>query len=147
MSASDDHNQQLMLALRHLRTVIRSRDRAIAETAHVREGDLNVLEVLHREGPQSPTALAELTGTHLATMTGVLTRLERGGWLERRPVVGNRRTIQIHQTSVERFEKLYAAVSMRLSEVFGGWSGQKREAFVGAIDEVAAALGDPPTRV
>src|SRR5437868_397052 len=46
--------------------------------------DLDCLDLIARHGrPLSPSALARLTGLHPATMTGILDRLERGGWVAR----------------------------------------------------------------
>src|SRR6266487_6226470 len=43
--------------------------------------DLDCLELIARRGPLSPSALARHAGLHPATMTGILDRLERGGWV------------------------------------------------------------------
>ena len=42
-----------------------------------------ILELINRLGPLSPSALAKEAGLHPATLTGILDRLERGGWLHR----------------------------------------------------------------
>lgn len=49
----------------------------------IRAADLECLDHIDREGPLSPTSLARLTGLHPATLTGVLDRLERDGWIVR----------------------------------------------------------------
>lgn len=136
--------EPLLLALRRLRTDLAARDRTVAESVHLKEGDLTVLEVLHREGAQTPTVLARRTSTHLATMTGVLTRLEREGWIERHPDVNDRRSIRIHPTSVERFDALYADSIGRLRAVFERWPDEQAQAFLGSITDIAQAL-EPQT--
>ena len=45
--------------------------------------DLECLDLISRDGPLSPSALARRAGLHPATMTGILDRLERGGWIAR----------------------------------------------------------------
>ncbi|MGP5386957.1 MarR family winged helix-turn-helix transcriptional regulator [Brachybacterium tyrofermentans] len=140
MSDTTQPIEPLLLALRRLRTDLAARDRTVAESVHLKEGDLTVLEVLHREGAQTPTALARRTSTHLATMTGVLTRLEREGWIERRPDVNDRRSIRIHPTSVERFDALYADSIDKLLAIFGGWSPEQAQAFLNSVTDVAQAL-------
>lgn len=59
-------------------------------SAHVdlRDIDLDCLDLIKRHGPLSPSALARRAGLHAATMTGILDRLEKGGWIvrERDPV-------------------------------------------------------------
>ena len=132
----------LLLALRRLRTGFAAHDRAVANTAGLRESDLTVLEVLHREGPQTPTVLAHRTSTHLATMTGVLTRLERDGWIERHPDAADRRSIRIHATSIERFQALYADSIGRLLEVIERWTDEQAQSFLDATEDIARALED-----
>ena len=129
-----------LLALRRLRTALAARDRNVAEVAHLKESDLSVLEVLHRGGPQSPTTLSRRTNTHLATMTGVLTRLAKEGWIERRPDASDRRSIRIHATSVDRFNALYADSIDQLHAVFARWSPEQTQTFLSSITDIAQAL-------
>lgn len=138
-------SHDLVLALRMLRTGLAVHDRAAADAAQLRDGDLTVLEILHREGPQSPTVLARRTSTHLATMTGVLTRLENDGWIERRPDSKDRRSIRIHATSTERIEGIYADVTTKLAQLFGAWPREKATAFQDAIDEICRVLDESST--
>lgn len=140
MNGTTQPIEPLLLALRRLRTDLAARDRAVAESVHLKEGDLTVLEVLHREGPQTPTVLARRTSTHLATMTGVLTRLERDGWIERRPDINDRRSIRIHPTSIERFDALYSDSIDELLAIFGRWSPEQAQAFLNSVTDIAQAL-------
>lgn len=146
MSTSPLSNEALLLALRHLRINLISYDRGVAEAADLKESDLTVLEVLHLEGPRTPTALARRTNTHLATMTGVLTRLEKEGWIERHPDATDRRSIRVHATSVERLNGLYADGIGRLYTVFEQWPTEQTEAFLSAIDDINRAMEAPAAR-
>src|SRR5215216_4683948 len=49
----------------------------------LKDGDLQCLDLINRHGPLSPSALARRAGLHPATITGILDRLERGGWVAR----------------------------------------------------------------
>src|SRR5262250_2750855 len=60
---------------------------------NIRTGDLECLDHIGREGPLSPTSLARLTGQHPATLTGILDRLERGGWIARERDPDDRRSV------------------------------------------------------
>jgi len=57
--------------------------------------DLECLDLITRRGPLSPSALARLAGLHPATMTGILDRLERGGWIDRGRDPSDRRGVLI----------------------------------------------------
>jgi DNA-binding MarR family transcriptional regulator len=61
----------------------------------LRDADLECLDLVSRHGPMGPTALARRAGLHPATLTGVLDRLERGGWVVRTPNPSDRRAILV----------------------------------------------------
>ncbi|MEV4236489.1 MULTISPECIES: MarR family transcriptional regulator [unclassified Nocardia] len=75
--------------------------------------DWTCLDLINRHGPMSPTALARHAGLHPATMTGILDRLQKGGWIvrERDPDSTDRRAVTLH------------AVRERNSELFELFSG------------------------
>jgi DNA-binding MarR family transcriptional regulator len=49
----------------------------------LKAADLECLDLITRYGSLSPGDLARRAGLHPATMTGILDRLERGGWIDR----------------------------------------------------------------
>ncbi|WP_141549985.1 MarR family transcriptional regulator, partial [Nocardia farcinica] len=63
----------------------------------LRDVDWTCLDLIIRRGSISPTALARLTGLHPATLTGILDRLQKGGWIvrERDPESGDRRAVTL----------------------------------------------------
>lgn len=61
----------------------------------LRDTDLECLDLVSRYGPIGPTALAKRAGLHPATLTGVLDRLERGGWVVRLPNPSDRRSVLV----------------------------------------------------
>ena len=141
MTTSPDPHE-LLLALRRLRAAVAAVDRGVAAAAKIRESDLTVLDLLHREGELTPTELARRTRTHVATMTGVLARLEKDGWIERRSDPRDRRSIGVRATSVERFGVLYAEPNARLAALFADWPADRAGVFLDSVDEVVRVLDE-----
>src|SRR3954464_807124 len=57
--------------------------------------DLDCLDLITRHGPLSPSALAQRPALHPATITGILDRLERGGWVARERDPSDRRAVLV----------------------------------------------------
>jgi DNA-binding MarR family transcriptional regulator len=77
----------------------------------LKPADLACLDLINRHGPLSPTALARRAGLHPATMTGILDRLERGGWISRERDTADRRAVALR------------ALRDRNTELFGLYGG------------------------
>ena len=56
------HDQRLIQALRAMNSELTASNRAVAAQTGLNDSDLAVLDVLHRNGPQTPTALATEPG-------------------------------------------------------------------------------------
>src|SRR3954471_4272328 len=61
----------------------------------LRDVDFDCLNLLNQHGPLGPGALAKLAGLHPATMTGVLDRLEKAGWVPRDRDPADRRAVVV----------------------------------------------------
>src|SRR6266511_2617420 len=69
--------------LRELVIQLSVRNHQIGAQLDLQDVDINRLHLIDRLGPPSPRALARLAGVHPATITGMVVRLERGGWVVR----------------------------------------------------------------
>ena len=99
----------------------------------IRDVDLDCLDLVDRYGPLSPSALARRAGLHPATMTGVLDRLERGGWIVRERDPGDRRAVVVRARRERGAELL---------ELYAGMNGAMDELLAGYDDAELELLGD-----
>jgi DNA-binding MarR family transcriptional regulator len=130
-------------SLRELRNQLSLLNHQVSGRLAVRDGDLDCLELISRHGPLSPSALARRAGLHPATVTGVLDRLQRGGWVvrERDPAGADRRAVAVRalpDRSAELFG-LYAGMNGRLDEICAGYSPAELELISGFLRRVTAA--------
>jgi DNA-binding MarR family transcriptional regulator len=105
-------------------------NRRIGVRLELKDADLECLNLVFNEGPLTPTVLARRAALHPATVTGVLDRLERGGWVVRERDPGNRRAV------------LVRALRERNGELFGLLSGMTT-----AMGEILDRYGTDELRV
>ncbi|HEY1323045.1 MAG TPA: MarR family transcriptional regulator, partial [Streptosporangiaceae bacterium] len=103
--------------------------------------DLDCLDLINRHGPLSPSALARLAGLHPATITGILDRLERGGWVTRDRDPSDRRAVAIRALRGRNAELigLYAGMNASMDEICAGYTGAELELLAGFLRRTAAA--------
>ena len=101
---------QVAGSLRALSTEIDRLDQVAADRYGLNRTDMRALDILGQAGPLAPTALARMLGFTTGGVTSVLDRLERAGYVRRRPDPGDRRRQVVQATE---------ATSVRDQEVFG----------------------------
>src|SRR6266849_5477498 len=82
-------------SLRELRIQLSLLNLHVGAHLDLKDVDLNCLDLIAGHGPLSPSALARRAGLHPATMTGILDRLERGGWVARERDPADRRAVVV----------------------------------------------------
>jgi DNA-binding MarR family transcriptional regulator len=116
-------------SLRELRSQLSLLNHRVGAHVALKDVDLDCLELLNRHGPLSPSALARRAGLHPATMTGILDRLERGGWVARDRDPDDRRAvvIRVRRERGGELYRLYAGMNASVDEILTGYSDDQLE--------------------
>lgn len=101
---------EIKSSLRELNSQLSLLNHQVGSQLEIKDTDFDCLDLISRHGPLSPTALARHAGLHPATVTGILDRLERGGWISRERVPDDRRAVVV-QTRRERGAELFRRFS------------------------------------
>lgn len=129
-------NRAIKEGLRDVGAQLTRLNNSVGGRLDLKASDLESLDVIDREGPLSPTALARRTGQHPATLTGILDRLEDGGWIVRDRDTADRRGV------VVKAERGRAAQIVRLYLVDSGMNTALDEILTGYSDADLAVVAD-----
>jgi DNA-binding MarR family transcriptional regulator len=114
--------------------------------AHIelKDVDFDCLDLINRHGPFSPSALARRTGLHAATMTGILDRLERGGWVARERDPADRRAVIVRALRNRNAEliRLYSGMNTSMDQVCAGYTDTELELLADFLRRTASAGRD-----
>src|SRR5262245_30235444 len=110
--------------LRELAIQLSLLNHVVGDRLELRDVDLDCLDLISRHGPLSPSALSRRTGLHPATMTGILGRLEKAGWIARDPDPTDRRAVVIRALRDRAAEiiGLYAGMNGSMDRICAGYS-------------------------
>ena len=101
----------------------------VGARAGLNDVDLDCLDLVARHGPLSPSALAERAALHPATITGILDRLERGGWIARERDPSDRRGVVVRARRDRNPElmRLYSGMNSSMNEICAGYGDDELE--------------------
>ena len=142
---------QVRESLRELRIQLSLLNYRIGSRLDLKDVDLDCLDVLDVYGPLSPSALARRAGLHPATMTGVLDRLERGGWIARERDASDRRAVVVRILS-DRYAELmrfYSPMNRSMNKILAKYSDSELEAiadFMGRTVDAGRSATEELTR-
>ena len=137
-------NRAIKESLRNLGTQLSQLNHSVGARLDLKATDLECLDLVSRHGPISPSALAKRAGLHPATMTGVLDRLERGGWIQRSRDPADRRgvVLQIARGRGAEVLRLYlvdSGMNTAIDEICAQYGEQDLELIVGFLRQTADA--------
>ena len=116
-------------SLRELRIQLSLLNYRVGSRLELKDVDLDCLDIIDAYGPLSPSALARRAGLHPATMTGILDRLERGGWIARERDPSDRRAVVVRALR-DRYAELlrqYAGMNRSMNKLLAGYSDRELE--------------------
>jgi DNA-binding MarR family transcriptional regulator len=116
-------------SLRELRIELSVLNHQVGSRSEIKDVDFDCLDVITRHGPISPTTLARRIGVHAATMTGILDRLERGGWIMRDRDKRDRRAVLVRDVPGKQRDiiQLYGGMNTSLDEILDSYSDDQIE--------------------
>jgi DNA-binding MarR family transcriptional regulator len=124
-------------SLREMSTQLSLLNHHVSARVDLKDVDLNCLDLIARHGPISPTALARRAGLHPATGTGILDRLQRGGWVvrDRDPGAADRRSVAVRPLRERGADlyRLYSGMNTSLDEICTGYTDTELELLAGFL--------------
>lgn len=139
-------------ALRDVGAQLGRLNHGVGDRLDLRTSDLECLDLIDRHGPLSPTALARLSGQHPATLTGILDRLERGGWIARGRDLADRRAVVIRtqrgrSAEILRLYLVDSGMNAALDEILAGYSEAQLAVVADFLGRTAQAGSDSAARL
>jgi len=130
-------------ALREMNSQLSLLNHHVGVRLALKDVDLECLDLIARNGPISPSALARLAGLHPATMTGVLDRLERDGWVARERDQRDRRavTIVLRRERGGELYRLFGGMRAALDDICADLDQEQLTMIAGFLARVAEAGG------
>jgi DNA-binding MarR family transcriptional regulator len=128
-------------SLRELRMQLSLLNLGVGAHLALKEVDLDCLDLIASQGPLSPSALARRAGLHPATTTGILDRLERGGWVARERDPADRRGVVVRALHGRNSElvRLYSGMNTALDQICAGYGEAELEVLADFLRRCATA--------
>lgn len=132
---------ELKGSLRELSNQLSLLNRRVGSRLEMKDVDLDCLDVITRLGPLGPKSLAREAGLHPATLTGILDRLEKGGWVSRERDPSDRRATLIRGLRERNAELLglFSGMNSSLDEICADYSEAELELVTGFLRRAVAA--------
>ena len=137
--------------LRALSTEIDRLDQAAADQYGLNRTDMRALDIIGQAGPLAPTALARRLGFTTGGVTTVLDRLERAGYIRRRPDPRDRRrqTVEITEATASRDQEVFGDLIRGTSDLLAAYTDDQLQVIGDFLDrtrQLTAGYADALTR-
>lgn len=120
---------------------------AVAQRVGMGASDLQFVSLLNLNGPLTPGNLAELTGLTTGTVTGVIDRLEKGGFVSRVRDTGDRRKVLVTPVpeGMAKLAQEYAVHGDHSDAVLATRNAEDLKVIADFLADMNASPGKPPT--
>jgi DNA-binding MarR family transcriptional regulator len=137
-------NTAIKESLRELSIQLSLLNHQVGARLELRDVDLDCLELINRHGAMSPSTLSRRAGLHPATMTGILDRLERGGWIARERDTTDRRAVIVRSRRDRNAElyRLYGGMNSAMDRICAGYTEKQLDLLADFLRQVTAAGHD-----
>jgi DNA-binding MarR family transcriptional regulator len=137
-------NRAIKESLRDLGAQLSLLNHSVGVRLDLKAADLQCLDLITRYGPLSPSALAQRAGLHPATLTGILDRLERGGWIDRHRHPSDRRGVVLRAAAGRGAEvlRLYlvdSGMNIAMDQICANYDDEELELLDGFLRSTADA--------
>ncbi len=131
-------------ALRVFGSQMESHTQAIGAATGIHPTDLNILDLLDQHGDLTAGRLAELGGVTTGAITGVLDRLEKLGYVERRKDPSDRRkvVVRVIDDRRETLAAMYEPMKARLEELLSTYSTVELAAITDYAERATSIMAD-----
>jgi DNA-binding MarR family transcriptional regulator len=132
---------EIKTSLRELGIQLSLLNHRVGALLGLQDVDLDCLDLIARHGPLSPSALARRAGLHPATITGILDRLERGGWVARDRNPSDRRAVLVRPLRHRNAElfRLYAGMNTSMDQLCADYGESELELLADFLRRTADA--------
>ncbi|HEU4327534.1 MAG TPA: MarR family transcriptional regulator [Roseiflexaceae bacterium] len=113
---------------------------ALAEQLGLGPSDWKTMGLLQRHGPLTAGELSARSGLAPASVTGIIDRLERGGWVRRTRDANDGRRVVVtldEEISTRNAQTVFQGLERRLTELYARYSDEQLELLLGFLREIA----------
>jgi DNA-binding MarR family transcriptional regulator len=144
MQAARSAREMVKESLRDLGAQLSLLNHSVGTRLDLKAADLECLDLVTRYGPLSPSAVARRAGLHPATMTGILDRLERGGWIDRGRDPADRRGVLVQAArgrgaEIFRLYLIDSGMNTALDQICAEYDDTDLQLLVGFLHRTAGA--------
>ena len=125
----EEHRERLSVEMQALQSVVNDYDSEVAVRLGVNHTDLRCIEITQQRGAVSPSELGVALGLTTGSVTAMLDRLEKVGYLTRSPDPGDRRKVIVRVTPevARRAYEFYRAIAEEGTQLIAPYTAAELE--------------------